>query len=123
MSIYTTQPSTHWQDYIDILEDGQICMSVPAGQEQRAIGNIKRSRHNHWSAIAARADDRLVVADSTAYSIGSADDYPKGFGGTRWSIRFHDGRVVVTDSLWHMGKVPPEWREQLPDNAMLLELR
>lgn len=119
MNTYTTRPSTTWAGYVDILEDGRLCMTCPEKRAQAAIEEIKQSNHKHWTAIAARTDERLVIADGSAYSIGSPGDYPKGFGGDRWHIVFFDGRTVTTDSLWHMGKVPTEWREQLPDNAKL----
>lgn len=120
--MYTTQPSTIWPNYIDILEDGQQRMSVPVGREQEAIAEMVASQQRHWNAITARHDDRLVIAQGSAYSIGSPHDDPKGFGGARWPIRFFDGRVIICDSLWHMGEVPPAWREQLPDNATLREI-
>jgi len=42
----------------------------------------------------------------------------KGFGGRRFIIRFHDGRVVETRNLWMIGIIPDEYREALPDNAV-----
>lgn len=42
----------------------------------------------------------------------------KGFGGRRFVIRFHDGRVVETRNLWMIGIIPDEYREALPDNAV-----
>jgi hypothetical protein len=40
-----------------------------------------------------------------------------GFSGSKWLIRFHDGREVVTHNLWHQGEIPSAWREALPNNA------
>jgi hypothetical protein len=38
-------------------------------------------------------------------------------GGARSTIRFRDGRSVVTHNLWCQGEVPAHFREALPDNA------
>lgn len=124
MPTYTTRPSAAYAGYTDILKDGELSMSCPADRVQKNIAYLRTSHNRHWSGIAARTDGRLVIADDGhAYSIGTEHDYPKGFGGQRWRIRFNDGRLVVTDSLWHMGEVPPEYRERLPVNATLTALR
>ena len=44
-----------------------------------------------------------------------------GFGGAFWKIKYHDGRVIETNNLWHQGKIPERFRERLPDNAIFLE--
>lgn len=124
MPIFTTRPSTIWEGYTDILEDGHVSMSCPAARADENIAYLKESHERHWGGIAARTDDRLVIADDGhAYSIGTEHDYPKGFGGQRWRIRFLDGRLVYTTSLWHMGEVPAEYKERLPVNATLTALR
>ena len=54
------------------------------------------------------------------YMIGR-EDAPslmfRGFGGTKFTVRFFDGRVVETTNLWHQGTVPEHFKERLPDNA------
>jgi hypothetical protein len=118
--MYTTQPSTYWPGYIDILqENGFVVQSVPAGRERAAIAEREESDRQHWLAIAARTDDRLVVANGHAYHIGSSGDCPKGFGGQRWRIAFFDGREIEIDSLWHLGDIPHERRASIADNATL----
>lgn len=126
MTTYTTRPSTCWPGYVDILENGQLRGSRLPEKVDEAIAYYQESTRKHFQAITDRrltSDERLVIAGGCAYSIGSAADDPKGFGGSRWLIRFHDGRIVTTDSLWHLGGIPTEWREQLPDNAELGEIR
>lgn len=41
----------------------------------------------------------------------------KGFGGREFCIKFHDGRLVRTGSLWTQGEMPGWLRETHPDNA------
>jgi hypothetical protein len=52
-----------------------------------------------------------------AYDSGKGN---KGFGGSKFAIQFDDGRVVITDDLWHNGRVPAAWVDFLPNNAKFL---
>lgn len=130
MATYTTKPSTRCPGYVDIYQNGWCSGSCPADQAEAFIQHSINSERRHWDDIVARryTDNRLVVADGHAYHIGkeSGKNIPshlKGFGGDRWEIAFHDGRVIICDSLWHYGDVPSEWRDYLPDNATLTPLR
>ena len=127
---YTTQPSTTWPNYVDIIEHrpaaeggSWCCGSCPAGKAEERVAEMLAHEVDFWArTVAKRNDPRLVVAKGHSYWIGGLGDYPKGFGGRRWFIRFHTGRIAVTDSLWHQGCVPEEWRAQLPDTATLRNL-
>lgn len=122
MTTYTTRPNKQWPGYVDVLADGQARMSSPAEKVQETIAYLQQSEARHWGEALARLeanDPRLVIADGHAYSIGSDNDNPRGFGGQRWIIRFHDGREVITHSLWHLGDIPASWRDRLPENAEL----
>lgn len=124
---FTIQPHPMWPDtHSGIYEDGVLRVGVPHGQEEEAIARMVETTRRHYQEIVNRenaGDPRLVIAQGRAYSIGSSSDYPKGFSGARWRISFLDGRRVITDSLWSMGEIPTEWRKQLPDNALLREIR
>lgn len=60
-----------------------------------------------------------VVIDGFVFQIGREDSLSsfRGFSGRQFKIKFFDGRIVTTTNLWHNGKVPEEFRDQLPDNA------
>lgn len=124
---FTIQPHPMWPDtHSGIYEDGVLRIGVPHGQEEDAIARMVETTRQHFQRIVDRKsqdDPRLVIAQGRAYSIGSSDDYPKGFCGARWLVRFLDGRRVITDSLWSMGEIPIDWRRQLPDNAILCEIQ
>lgn len=74
--------------------------------------------------IAGRSN--AVVIDGDHYRIepepGPREPQMRGHSGRLFRIRFReDGRVVETRNLWHQGKIPPPWREQLPDNAEFIK--
>ena len=121
MTTYTTQPY-QWPGYTTILEDGHWYVSVPDAKVEAEIERLKQHTHDFWSRIATRTDDKLVIAKGVAYSIGSPGDNPRGFGGSVWRITFFDGRTVRCNSLWCLGDIPSDWRDQLPDNATLKEI-
>jgi hypothetical protein len=75
-----------------------------------------------WQGYVETKDDPThFVADGHHYVIMEEDGSPafRGYGGSKWLIKFNDGREVVTTNLWHQGAVPILWREQLPDSAVL----
>ena len=87
------------------LRDSETCYSCDYWLEW--------SRHTHNSAV-ARIDGRH-------YRIGREDapipPEARGFGGSKFTIRFFDGRVVETTNLWTQGEIPIRFRGRLPDNA------
>ena len=77
-------------------------------------GHIQRD-HNEYKDI-------FVIANGEHYTIvKSSNTCFKGFGGAKFTIRFHDGRVVKTDNLWCQGDIPERFRDELPDNAVLID--
>lgn len=69
-----------------------------------------------------RIDSAAFIAGGKAYAIGMADPTNpfRGFGGASFFVTFFDTREdIVTSNLWCQGDVPPCWRSQLPDTAML----
>lgn len=71
-------------------------------------------------ALAMSDDPKAVRINGVHYFVGDKNNAPrsfKGYGGAKWKIKFHDGREVETDNLWHNGTIPPALREFMPDNA------
>ncbi len=52
------------------------------------------------------------------------DDEPgaafQGHGGAKFTIKFNDGRQVITKNLWAQGTIPAHFRDRLPDNAQFI---
>lgn len=63
----------------------------------------------------------VVTKDYRHYRIGVESGTPafRGFGGHKFTVRFHDGREVETTNLWHQGTVPERFRHRLTPNAEL----
>lgn len=84
--------------------------------------DVKTSFHNsddYWSKQASDRSDAVVI-DGVHYRIRPDRPNPGpgcGYGGRKFTIRFHDGREVRTRNLWYQGPIPPAWRDRLPDNA------
>lgn len=71
-----------------------------------------------WLELWKMRDDESVARISGQhYLIGDDNSTKRGFGGAGVVIKFYDGRVVVTNNLWHQGRIPVMWAEDLFDNA------
>ncbi len=113
-------------------------------REKKLIERKECFKCNHWMelvrgktsrcAVMLRQEvDTIVVADKVAVDIPIApgtrhhymieesnDKFPhwnNGFGGTKFKIKFTDGRVVETNNLWHQGQIPERFWDLLPVNA------
>lgn len=72
---------------------------------------------NFWAEIAAEREDYLII-DGHSFSDGGRTSSPfKGMGGRLFNIETNDGRKFQTNNLWHQGKIPEVWRDELPNNA------
>jgi hypothetical protein len=56
----------------------------------------------------------------TSYDQWRKDRAWLGMGGDGWMIDYLDGRRDVCLNLWGQGRIPEEFRPQLPDNAARL---
>lgn len=73
--------------------------------ELKDSGNSVRVNHEHYF-INPDAPAGLTIA--------------VGHGGSKFIIKFNDGKIVVSRNLWSQGSIP-EWAwNDLPDNAVFL---
>lgn len=77
----------------------------------------------HWHSLwLIRDEARVARIDGKHYIItNEAPSYAgsRGFGGARFTIKFFDGRTVVSTNLWCQGTVPAHWASRLPNNAVM----
>ena len=74
-----------------------------------------------WMEIIKEKDEHIVINGECFCDGGNVDNpsYPRflGHSGRRFWICFKDGSTLTTNNLWYNGKIPDEFREQLPDTA------
>lgn len=94
------------QPYMEKMEEHQLCFS-----------------DLHWYELYLDRDNaNSVRINGRHYYIGDPNAIGlRGFGGRKYVIKFHDGRIVETTNLWTQGEIPDRWRERLPDNAEFVE--
>ena len=74
---------------------------------------------HHWARLLELADDpKTVRAKGHHYRIGPEGEPFSGFAGTKFVVKFYDGRVVTTTNLWHQGEIPERFRGRMLDNAV-----
>lgn len=78
-----------------------------------------------WKDIVVDKENRIIIGGSCFYDGG---DRPNercssdlGYYGRRFYIRHFDGRETTTNNLWFNGKIPDEFRDMLPDNAVFYQ--
>jgi hypothetical protein len=75
--------------------------------------------------IERKNQPEVVIVHGTHYRIGkehpNTGNFMRGFSGSRFVIKFNDGRVVESTNLWCQGTIPGEFRKELPDNAAFLQ--
>jgi hypothetical protein len=111
-----------------ILEDPcKICGSVVSVRYCEPIKSEMTEKNicffcHFWSGHAAKKNNKNIARiDGHHYMISSDTDRGfQGFGGRKFTIRFNDGREVVTRNLWSQGDIPEHFKEQLPDNAVFV---
>ena len=65
-------------------------------------------------------EKRRVIVAGQHYMMGANTSGPKGFGGSKYTIHFNDGRTVETCNLWYQGEIPERFKAWLPDNARFI---
>ena len=96
----------HWQkDVEDILTLHNLCFTCNFWREKEEI----------------KDEPRIARIDGVHFSVGEecpdAPAFCKGHGGSKFAIKFFDGRHVESRNLWCQGSIPHTWRERLPNNA------
>jgi len=87
--------------------------------------NICHSCHFWNGYVRIKNDPAIARIRGKHYKVvkETGPDYPascKGYGGSRFIIRWNDGREITTTNLWHQGEIPDHFRAELPDNAIFV---
>jgi len=89
------------------------------------IGNNCFSCSFWLKKINLSAEDKVrrVIVNGQHYRLGHVHSGPfRGFGGRKFTVLFHDGRMVETSNLWCQGEIPERFKEWFPDNAVFVPI-
>lgn len=84
---------------------------------------------NHWREqkeqdATIRGKHGFAIVNGVHYVLAQPTDGPfQGFGGRKWTFKFHDGSIVECNNVWYQGNINeahPHWREVMPDNAIII---
>ena len=89
-------------------DPGSASFWLPLAQDRdgEVVAELGGVRHRFWLN-----PSRAAVSQDAAWMLGLA--------GHRWSIRFTDGREVVTSNLMGNGPIPAQFHHLFPVNAAL----
>ena len=89
-------------------DPGSASFWLPLAQDRdgEGVAELGGVRHRFW-----RNPSRAAVSQDAAWMLGLA--------GHRWSIRFTDGREVVTSNLMGNGPIPAQFHHLFPVNAAI----
>lgn len=77
-----------------------------------------------WNGKASMKNDkRVAIINGEYYLIGNENGASglRGHGGRKFKIKFFDDRELTTTNLWHIGKIPGDFKSKLPNNAVFVE--
>jgi hypothetical protein len=104
-----------WDEYLKAHINGDMTLPDP-----KSVRSVK----DRGGRLCVRVDGHHYVVghEPSKQELESNRQYGGlGHGGREFKIRMHDGREIVTRNLWGQGKIPLEYREVLPDNAVFIE--
>jgi len=69
---------------------------------------------------------KLIIAGGDIYLVKPMSSEParyRGFGGTTFRFKMLSGEIVESNDCWSNGHVPENFKDLLPDNAVLIGTR
>jgi len=93
--------------------------------QMRDDENVARINGQHYM-FGNHMQDYVVDPADTLETIVANWKAPKkqglGMGGDKIIIKFNDGRIVITNDLWHQGTIPELFSNALPNNAEMMRV-
>lgn len=76
---------------------------------------------DYWTKLIDQDIPNRLVINGVHYThegmkVGVRKDW-RGSNGRLFTIKLKDGTIIKTNSLWHQGTIPEQFRNQLPNNA------
>lgn len=77
-----------------------------------------------WKNFIKTIDERKVLIDGSTVFIYEPHDISKeSFSGRQFELNFNDKHVEISNYIWFIGNIPPEFKEQLPDNINMSNVK
>lgn len=109
------EDSERWiSDVKKQVEENQICTHCLHWKTQQTLDDTERGNHN------------FAIVGGVHYTLHPASSgYFKGFGGRKFIFKFFDDESIVEcENVWCQGTIPPGyWRDRMPDNAEIINVR
>ena len=108
----------------DRLKSVGVCFDCDFWVEKVTIrddDDVVRINGNHY-IVGSQLDNYEVDASDSLESIVNKwkpNKNFKGMGGSKIVIKLNNGRVIITNDLWHQGKIPARFANILPNNAVM----
>lgn len=86
----------------------------------------------YWSSVVDKLNDpdenndnhEIIIANGRVFIPVpgfTGPDRLRGFNGRVFTFKMNDGTTIVSNNVWNGSVIPTQFREELPDNAELLE--
>ena len=108
------------------MPNGAKYISTNQLKEPSYICSKKCHTVHFWEEKIALADDYTPIVDGTRYHMTESKQVTPGWSGMghagrKFYIEFFDGRKYVCNNLWCQGDVPSEFKDRIPNNAIIRE--
>lgn len=89
--------------------------------QMRNNDNVVRVNGQHYM-FGNHLQDARITQDTTLEMLAKSMKKKSGLGmgGSSVIIRMNDGRVIITNDLWHQGTIPAHFKNVMPNNAEMV---
>lgn len=77
-----------------------------------------------WKQFIKSINERKVLIDGSEVFIYEPHDISKeSFSGRQFELKFNDKHVEISNYIWFVGTIPLEFKQQLPDNIKMSNVK
>lgn len=68
-------------------------------------------------------EHKILIDGSNAFIYEPHDINKESFGDIQFELKFNDNHVEMSNGIWFVGSIPAEFKEQLPDNIKMSNVK
>lgn len=77
-----------------------------------------------WKRFIETYNERKVLVDGNHVFLYEPHDVNKEqFNGRQFELKFNDKHVEISNYIWFVGNIPPEFKKQLPDTIKMSNVK